>query len=149
MTKKDNKVEEKKTILTKKNIIIGSSILLVIILIVVGISLFIYFKPKNVLNRKMKKMGEEYYTNYLYDVLKEGREEQEFKKILKKYTDNGIKVNLDTLSTYKDGVYKNDINDKFLNKYKCSEKNTKVIIYPKNPYNIGDFKAEVQLECNL
>ena len=70
---------------------------------------------------------------------------------LKKYEELGIKVNLDNLSRYNnkenEELVKTFVNNK--NNEACNLQDTKVIIYPKSPYNKTDYTIEVQLVCGF
>ena len=145
--KEEIKVEKKKNIFTKKNIILFSSILVVLILLIVG--LIIFFSPKNIVTRKVKSMGKEYYSEYLWVVIAEGRTNDELGQILSNYKDIGIKANLNTLSSSFDKKNKKEIDKKIIKKYKCNSKNTKAVIYPKDPYNKDDYKIKVELDCEF
>ena len=145
--KEEIKVEKKKNILTKKNIIIISSALVVLILLIVG--LIIFFSPKNIVSRKVKSMGKEYYSEYLWKVIAENRSKEELGKVLSNYKEIGIKANLNTLSLSFEGKYKKDIEKKIIQKYNCDSKNTKAVIYPKNPYGKGNYKIKIELDCEF
>ncbi len=139
--------EEKKTIFTKRNIIIAV-IILVIINIVVG-AILIYNNPKNKITRSMKNMGNDFYTNYFYDTLKEGRSDKELSEVLARYKDTGIKINLRNLSQFDKGKYKKEIDTFKSNKKECSKNNTRVVIYPKSPYKKSDYKIKIELDCGF
>lgn len=137
------KVEVKKNIFTKKNIIIASSILIFLILVLVIILCLV--NPRNVATRKMKKMGKEYYTEYFYKVLSDGRKDSEVKEILSRYKDTGIKINIRNLSQYSDGKFKKETDSLD----KCNKEKTKVIIYPKKGYKKNNYKVKVELVCEF
>ena len=72
-------------------------------------------------------------------------------EFVKKYGSIGIKVNLDNLSRYSgDGVaervgqFKNDKTNE-----DCDKENTKVTIYPKEPYGKSDYTIEAVLVCGF
>ena len=139
--------EEKKKIFSKRNIIVLVAII-VVINIVVG-TILIYNNPKNKITRRMKAMGKDFYTNYLYKSLKEGRTDKELGEVLAKYKDTGIQINLRNLSQYDSGKYKEEIDTFKSDKKECSKNNTKVIIKPKSPYKKSSYKIEVQLDCGF
>lgn len=145
--KEEIKAEKKKNIFTKKNIIIVSSALVVLILLIVG--LIIFFSPKNIVSRKVKSMGKEYYSEYLWKVIAENRSKEELGKVLSNYKEIGIKANLNTLSLSFEGKYKKDIEKKIIKKYNCDSKNTKAVIYPKDPYGKGNYKIKIELDCEF
>ena len=129
--------EEKKTIFTKRNIIILVAAIL------------IYNNPKNKITRRMKAMGKDFYTSYLYETLKEGRTDKELSEVLAKYKDTGIKINLRNLAQYDSGKYKEEIETFKSDKKECSKNNTRVIIYPKSPYKKSDYKIKIELDCGF
>ena len=140
---KPKKVEVKKNIFTKKNIIIASSILVFLILLLSIILCLV--NPRNVATRKMKKMGKEYYTEYFYKVLSDGRKDSEVKEILSRYKDTGIKINIRNLSQYSDGKFKKETDSLD----KCNKEKTMVIIYPKKGYKKNNYKVKVELVCEF
>ena len=137
---------EKKNIITKRNIII-MAIALVIINIVVG-AILIYNNPKNKLTRSIKYMGKDFYTNYFYNTLKEGRSNKELSEILERYKDTGIKINLKNLSQFDSSKYKEEI-DNMVENNKCIDTKTRAVIYPKAPYGKDNYKIKIELNCNF
>jgi len=137
---------EKKNIFTKRNIII-IVIALVIINIIVG-TILIYNNPKNKLTRSIKYMGKDFYTNYFYNTLKEGRSNKELSEILERYKDTGIKINLKNLSQFDSSKYKEEI-DNMVENNKCIDTKTRAVIYPKAPYGKDNYKIKIELNCNF
>ena len=137
---------EKKNIFTKRNIII-MAIALVIINIVVG-AILIYNNPKNKLTRSIKYMGKDFYTNYFYNTLKEGRSNKELSEILERYKDTGIKINLKNLSQFDSSKYKEEI-DNMVENNKCIDTKTRAVIYPKAPYGKDNYKIKIELNSNF
>ena len=137
---------EKKNIFTKRNIIIAV-IALVIINIIVG-AILIYNNPKNKLTRSIKYMGKDFYTNYFYNTLKEGRSNKELSEILERYKDTGIKINLKNLSQFDSSKYKEEI-DNMVENNKCIDTKTRAVIYPKAPYGKDNYKIKIELNCNF
>ena len=135
--------KEKKKIFTKKNIIIFSIALVILIIAIIFIIWFT--RPKNVMGRKLKSMGKEFYTEYFYDSLKEGRTDKELSEVLEQFKDTGISMNLSNLSQYSDGKFKKEI-DSFKN---CDKEKTEVIIYPKKSYRKKDFKIKINFDCKF
>ena len=72
-------------------------------------------------------------------------------EFLAKFKDIGIKVNLDNLIRHNteesDELKKEFVNSK--TNEACDTNNTKVVIYPKDPYGEKDYKIEVILECGF
>ena len=75
--------------------------------------------------------------------------EQQIVENIKKFETTGIKVDLDNLSRQsnesKEKV-KDFVNDK---NEECNKNNTKVIIYPKDPYGKTNYELEIQLDCGF
>lgn len=140
----------------KKGILIG---LLVFTIIGVAIVLVIAFTNgnkkeeqthKDKLNGYLNELGKSFYEDYYYDAVDSENEESK-REFLSKFSEIGIKVNLDNLSRYNgDGIeekikeFKNEANDE-----DCNTKDTKVIIYPKEPYEKTDYEVETVLECGF
>ena len=134
----------------KKFIIIGSIIAGVILLaVLIILCITVFFNKERITTKKVKSMGEDYYTNYLYDTLSKGRKKEDLNKILAKYAGIGIKINLETLEKYSSGKYKNEIKNLKSKKKACDKNNTKVTIYPEEPYNKTDYRVEVELDCGF
>lgn len=135
----------------KTNLII---IIGVVVLIVVAIVLATIFGKGNgnqerVLNAKLKELGTNFYENFYYDQLGESQEERE--ETLKKFSDKGIKIDLDNLIRL-NSDNSEDLKSIFVNKKtgsSCDAKSTKVIIYPKENYGKKDYKIETVLECGF
>ena len=135
----------------KTNLII---IIGVVVLIVVAIVLATIFGKGNgnqerVLNAKLKELGVNFYENFYYDQLGESQEERE--ETLKKFSDKGIKIDLDNLIRL-NSDNSEDLKSLFVNKKtgsSCDAKSTKVIIYPKENYGKKDYKIETVLECGF
>lgn len=135
-------VAEKKN---RKFLIIG--IIIVLILVAVLVVFLVFFNKENKeakLNNLLVELGSEFYTNFYYEQLGETKEDT-----LKNFTEIGIKVDLDNLSRYnkelnseKIAEFKNNGND-------CDKANTKVVIYPKDPYGKNDFTIDTILVCGF
>ena len=134
----------------KKFIIIGSIIAGVILLaVLIVLCITVFFNKERITTKKVKSMGVDYYNNYLYDTLSKDRKKEDLNKILAKYAGIGIKINLETLEKYSSGKYKNEIKNLKSNKKACDKNNTKVTIYPEEPYNKTDYRVEVELDCGF
>lgn len=158
VVKEETKIVETKTVeikeevkcSKKKFIIIGSIIAGVILLVVLIIlCITVFFNKERITTKKVKSMGVDYYTNYLYDTLSKDRKKEDLNKILAKYAGIGIKINLETLEKYSSGKYKEEIKNLKSNKKVCDKKNTMVIIYPEEPYNKTNYRAEIELDCGF
>jgi hypothetical protein len=147
---KEVEVKEEKKCPKKKYIIIGSiiaGVILLAVLIILCITFF--FNKERIVTKKVKSMGVDYYTNYLYDTLAKGRDKKDLDKILIKYASIGIKMDLNTLEKYDSGKYKDEIKNLKSKKKACDKNNTKVTIYPEEPYNKTDYRVEIELDCGF
>ena len=105
--------------------------------------------PEKVLTAKLSELGTDFYENFYYDQLGKSQEERE--ETLKKFSDKGIKIDLDNLIRL-NSDNSEDLKSIFVNKKtgsSCDAKNTKVIIYPKEGYGKKDYKIETVLECGF
>ncbi len=105
--------------------------------------------PEKVLTAKLSELGTDFYENFYYDQLGSSQEEKE--EVLKKFTDKGIKVDLDNLMRV-NSENSEELKELFINKKTgsaCDTKNTKVIIYPKENFGKNDYKIETVLECGF
>lgn len=158
IVKEEVKVVETKPVETKKEvkcskkkfILIGSIVAGVIVLaVLIVLCITVFFNKERITTKKVKSMGVDYYTNYLYDVLAKDRKKEELDKILVRYADRGIKINLETLEKYNSGKYADEIKNLKSGKKACDKKNTMVIIYPEEPYNKTDYRVEIELNCGF
>ena len=94
-------------------------------------------------------MAYEYYSEYYYDSLKEGREKEDFEKIMAKFSGIGFKISLDNIVNIKNGKYKEEVESLGSKKKKCDKLNTRAIIYPEKPYGKTDYRIEVELDCGF
>ena len=115
-------------------------IITVVILVVTSVvnSLGKVSKPVDVL----KKMGADYYENYLYPSIIEDTATSA--TVLAQYSAEGIKVTArDIVSMYEDVSA-----ETFYKKgYYCDFLNTYVVIYPKSPYTATDYTLEAVTSC--
>ncbi len=105
--------------------------------------------PEKALTAKLSELGINFYENFYYDQL--GKTQEEKEETLKKFTDKGIKIDLDNLFRLNSEDSEN-LKSLFVNKKtgsSCDAKNTKVIIYPKEGYGKKDYKIETILECGF
>lgn len=135
-----------------KKIIIGVVVFIAIILIGLICALVVVGGSKNnekKLETSIVEMGREFYENFYYEQI--GSSSDERNSLLSKFTDIGIKVDLDNLGRYKNGEFKEKISE-FKNEKtdeKCNSTNTKVIIYPKSPYGKTDYTIKAELDCGF
>ena len=156
--KEEVKVVETKPVETKKEvkcskkkfILIGSIVAGVIVLaVLIVLCITVFFNKERITTKKVKSMGVDYYTNYLYDALAKGRKKEDLEKILVRYAGRGIKINLEILEKYDSGKYADEIKNLKSGKKACDKKNTKVTIYPEEPYNKTDYRVEIELDCGF
>ena len=140
--KKEGKINTKK-------VICSIGIVAVIIAAVLCFALGNKNNQEAVLNSKLKELGVNFYEEFYYEKIGSTQEEKE--EILKRFTDKGIKINLDNLIRLNnDG--EEDLENLFVNKKTgsaCDAANTKVIIYPKENYGKKDDEIETVLECGF
>ena len=158
IVKEEVKVLETKPVETKKEvkcskkkfILIGSIVAGVIVLaVLIVLCITVFFNKERITTKKVKTMGVDYYTNYLYDALAKNRKKEDLEKILVRYAGRGIKINLETLEKYDSGKYADEIKNLKSGKKACDKANTKVIIYPEEPYNKADYRVEIELDCGF
>lgn len=101
-------------------------------------------KKEKKIEKELEKLGKSFYEDYYYDAVV-SQNEREF---LSKFSNIGIKVNLDNLSRYNDDGVKEKIKE-LNNEIECNNKDTKVIIYPKEPYGKKDYLIDVELSCTV
>ena len=140
----------------KKKLII---LLLIVFLIILGFLIFVLIKNFN--NKEEKdyvseftKIGEETYSEYYYPILLKDKEtEASVAEFLRRYETIGLTFDLGALRGYAINTDKNEYTElikEFLNKNRgCTEANTMVIIYPKEPFKNTDFTSEIKMGCSL
>ena len=109
---------------------------------------------------KLYELGVDFYENFYYKDCGQGDDNKRI-NFLKQYKDKGIKVSLDNILRYyvTTNKYMNSINsDLNLSVYDRVNKivsesfsnydldNTKVVIYPKEPYGEKDYTIEVEIK---
>ena len=158
-----NVVEKIKSIFNKmcelakqnKKIVIACGIGLILIVAIVIIVIVNLDKTEKEITQEEKltqyleDMGKDFYENFYYQQI--GKDDESRKAFLEKYKKIGIKVNIDNLSRYKTEENKNKI-EAFVNDEtgeKCNRENTKITIYPKEPYSQTDYDIELKLDCGF
>lgn len=137
------------TRLNRKNCFIAITTLLLIIAIILIIIFNSKKSEEDKLNDMLKELGVNFYENFYYDQV--GTNDTERKEFVKKYETIGIKVNLDNLSRLNSDESKKMV-DKFVNsetKKECDKSNTRVIIYPKTPYEKDSYDIKTELVCGF
>lgn len=158
---KKGKTDFKKLIAdNKKWIIIGLVVLLVVIIAVVLIICLSGSKDKESnqkekLEARMGELAKNFYEVQYYPGLSKSdgskMSDDEKKEFAAKFKDTGITVGLDSLARV-NAQEKEDILKEFVNEKtgkKCDVNNTKVIIYPKDPYKSDSYTFEVILDCGF
>ncbi|MCI8466725.1 MAG: hypothetical protein HFI08_00810 [Bacilli bacterium] len=133
----------------KKSLLFGVGIIIIIAIILLIVLLLQNNNEEATLKKYMKEMGVSFYEDLYYEQI--GKNDEERAKFLKNYTDLGIKINLDGLSRYKTEENKEKL-DAFVNsktKEECHKQNSKVIIYPQEPFGKKDYRMEIILECGF
>lgn len=137
------------TRLNRKNCFIAITTLILIIAIILIIIFNSKKSEEDKLNDMLKELGVNFYENFYYDQV--GTNDTERKEFVKKYETIGIKVNLDNLSRLNSNESKKMV-DKFVNsktKKECDKSNTRVIIYPKTPYEKDSYDIKTELVCGF
>ena len=137
------------TRLNKKNCFIAITALILIIAIILIIILIPKKSEEDKLNDMLKELGINFYENFYYDQV--GTNDTEKKEFVKKYETIGIKINFDNLSRFNSDNNKKII-DKFVNsktKKECDKLSTRVIIYPKSPYEKDSYNIKTELICGF
>lgn len=133
----------------KKSLILGIAVIAIIAIILLVILFFQNNNEEATLKKYMKEMGTAFYEELYYEQI--GTNDEERAKFLKGFTELGIKINLDGLSRYKTEENKEKI-EAFINsktKEECHKQNSKVIIYPEEPFGKKDYRMEIVLECGF
>lgn len=138
-----NKLKENKKLVT----LIGCGVLVVAVIVIL-LFLFVFNSNKSALTKELNKAGVNFYENFYYNQV--GNDDNERKEFLSKYAAVGIKIDLENLARTTDN--KDEFINKFVNKKtkeKCNINNTKITIYPKEPYGQKDYKMDVVLDCGF
>ena len=135
------------------NIFKDKKIIAIICGVVVGIIIllllfFVFNDNKSKLNKELESVGRHFYEEFYYS--QAGNSDSEKKSFLSAFTSAGIKVDLENLSRGSDD--KDEVLNKFVNAKtgeKCDINNTKVTIYPKDPFGQKDYTIETTLDCGF
>ena len=92
------------------------------------------------LEHELKSRGQDFYEKFYYVNLDDDIENK--KTILKNF-DDGIIVTLENLLLY------DDTDIELIESSSCNYQQTKVIIWPREPYGSEDYDIEVVLSCNF
>ena len=132
-----------------KKIVAFAAVLVLVVVLGVVFAVKNGNSQEKVLSNKLEQLGTDFYENFYYKQIGETKDARA--EFLAKFKDIGIKVNLDNLIRHNteesDELKKEFVNSK--TNEACDTNNTKVVIYPKDPYNEKDYKIEVILECGF
>lgn len=141
----------------KKAIMVGIVVLLVVFLVIGGVSLFSK-KGKNdtqeKLENRLRELAKEfyevkYYPNLINSTTNEVMSDEEKKSFIERFKETGITIDLDSLARLF-GEKKEEILAEFKNEDKtCNYTNTKIVIKPREPYNVNSYDIEVSLDCDF
>ena len=129
----------------KKNrkLVIGLVIVLLALLTIFSVIVIKKSNNKNELTNIEKEITEaskDIYENYYYNMITQSGKDT--KTFFEGYTKSGIRLTLDNLIQYK-----NDDKFKKIFADKCDFKDTKIAIFPKEPYKKGDYEIKIDLDC--
>lgn len=124
----------------KKSLIIGISVLVVIIIGIIVLVNTTFFKDY-LKKRDLRKITNTFYGLY-YD---EHNKDNNIKKYLSDFKNSGLGINLKDMQIYIEDRTNSGTNYKTLEK--CDIENTKVTIYPKDPYTKKDIDIKFDLSC--
>ena len=151
-----------------KKIAIGTGAVLVVLLVVVIlIPTFSLNKTEKDMKNKLNMLGVTFYEDFYYKSAGNGDTDKR-REFLSKYEQLGIKVSLENLIRYyvTTDKYK-ELDEAQMDakiaervealekawfedgKYKCDGDNTKVIIYPQDPFEEGSYKLELVTACGF
>ena len=134
----------------KKNTVIVLSCVGVLVLIagIIGITYSLSNNDEKKLTSELEMIGRHFYEDFYYTQI--GSDESERTSFLSKYSAIGIKVDLENLARTLDN--KDEELAKFVNsktKEQCNTTNSKVTIYPKDPYGQKDYEIQVVIDCGF
>jgi len=134
----------------KRLFIIGGLALAIILIIAVVVFMFVGRgdSQEEKLTKRLEELGVSFYEEFYYKQV--GTSDEKRAEFLKKYSSIGIKVDLNNLARYNgdsETVLKEFINNK--TDKECDKNNSRVIIYPQEPYGKKSYKIEVELDCGF
>jgi len=120
--------------------------LILIVMLVCGILYFVLQeKPeKQSLDTLMEEVGRDFYENHYYAYT--GTTLEERKNLLSKYSKVGIKITIQNLDKENKTKIETFIQDSKM-VLSCDENQTRVIIYPKEPFEKDSYDMKVELKC--
>lgn len=124
-------------------------IITVSVLVIIGVILFVAFRTnKTELNKELENVGRNFYENYYYNQV--GKDTKERAEFLSQFKEVGVKVDLENLIRASEN--KEELQKKFVNSKtneQCNQTNTKVTIYPKDPFGQKDYTIETVVDCGF
>ena len=121
-------------------------IILIVILLIVIIGILILVNSsigkEALAKRDIRKLTKTFYS-YYYD---ENNYNNGVKDFLKKYTGSGLTITLGNMEVYIEEKSNSGTTYKSLEK--CDRAKSKIIIYPKDPFNKDDYELKFDLLCN-
>lgn len=128
--------------------IVGGIILAIAVIVTIVIVVSNNRTNEKTLNEKLEELAATFYEDFYYDAMVKNYGVDQ----VAKYANVGIKVSLDNLIR-SSGLDKDQELTKFFTNSKtnkeCDKDNTKVTIYPQDPYEKKDYKVEIVLECGF
>ena len=135
----------------KKNIkVVGCAVggIVVIALIVLVLVLFVFKSNEAKLTKELEDVGRNFYEEFYYKQV--GNSDSDKSEFLSKFSTIGIKIDLENLARTSDN--QEELLKKFVNKKtgeECNKNNTKITIYPKDPYGQKDYTIETTIDCGF
>ncbi len=152
--KKEKPKKEKKELTDKQKKLIVYAI---IGILVIGVIVLYFASKKAQENEKtdtekaieyVRELGKDFYETYYYPQLAELKENEMIEDIptfLANFTDTGISVSLNVVT--QNHFRTEEAINKEIGDYKCDFDDTKVIIYPVEPYEKTSYKIAPMLSC--
>lgn len=137
----------------KRKSVVAITLLLLSVIIIIGV-LSILKGSSNTeakLSKKMEREGAKFYTEFYYDQITVGKNEEEITSFLSSFEEHGIKIDLENLSKF-NSKGSSDLSSEFTNSIReiqCDTRNSKVIIFPESPFKKSDFSLRVELDCGF
>ena len=143
------KLKSKKTPEPIEKKIILACLIVSSCVVVLSVFVGIFFSPQRVAERKLEKLAADYYENYFYDKFASTVPEDEKEKVFKDYSEHGFApVYLRQLLLFdneRDAGYAKYFNT---TTYSCDKNQTKIQIFPVEPYGRKNYRVEYAPSCN-
>jgi hypothetical protein len=138
----------KKSISIICGIVAAIVVMVIVILFATGILGNKNKKVEKQLTARLEELGRNFYEDFYYNQV--GKDDEARKEFVKGYSQNGIKINLDNLARSNTTKQESILNEfKNASGEACNSSNTKVAIYPKEPYGVKDYEIKVTLDCGF